>query len=134
MRRIFTILAVFLMVGTFAAAQTKPATQAEKPKATKAAKAPAAPKALKAMGAIVSADANNLTLKAAKGEIKFALNADTKIKLDRKDATAADLAAGQSATVTYTKSADQMTATQIVAKAKPAPKAKAPKTPKPPKK
>jgi hypothetical protein len=135
MRRIFTILAVFLMVGTFAAAQTKPAAQAEKPKATKAAKAPAAPKAQKVVGAtVVSADASNLTIKAAKGEMKFALTADTKIKLDGKDAKAADLAAGQSATVTYTKSADQMTATQIVARVKPAPKAKAPTTPKPPKK
>jgi hypothetical protein len=131
MRRIFTVLAVFLMAGTFAFAQATPTKQTATKKAPKA--AAAAPKAMKAMGSVVSADASTLTLKAKASEEKFALGADTKIKVDGKDATAADLAAGQTATVTYTKSGDTMTATQVVAKAKAAPKAKA-KTPKTPKK
>lgn len=118
MRRIFTLLAVILMAGTFAAAQT-----AKTEKATK--KAPAA-KTMKLIGSIVSADATTLTLKGAKGEEKFALTADTKIKQGAKTLTATDLTAGEKATVTYTKAGDAMTATQVVVSApKPAPKAKA---------
>jgi hypothetical protein len=126
MRRIFTILAVILMAGTFAFAQTAPAAKQEpKAKAKSSKPAPA-----KATGSIVSADATTLTIKAKAGEEKFALTADTKIKLDTKDATAADLKEGQTASVTYTKAGDTMTATQVVAKSKAAPKAKAPKAPK----
>ncbi len=133
MRRIFTMLAVILMAGTFAFAQTAPAAKQMEPKAKAAKKAPA-PKAMKAQGSVVSADAATLTLKAKAGEEKFALTSDTKIKVDGKDATAADLKAGQGATVTYTKAGEAMTATMVVAKEKAAPKAKAPKTPKEPKK
>jgi len=122
MRRIFTLLAVMVMAGTFAAAQTEPAKQME----TKAKAKVTKPAATKVIGTIVSADATTLTLKAAKGEEKFALTADTKIKQGSKTLTAADLTAGEKATVTYTKAADQMTATQVVVSApKPAPKAKA---------
>jgi len=125
MRRILTILAAVLMVGTFAFAQTAPAAKQAEPKAKAAKKAPAP---MKATGAIVSADASMLTIKAKAGEEKFALTADTKVKLDAKDATAADLKAGQTATVTYTKAGDTMTATQVVAKTKAAPKPKTEKT------
>ncbi len=132
MRRIFTMLAVILVAGTFAFAQ-EAATKQETKKAPKAAAAKTA-KASRSMGSIVSADASSLTLKAKAGEEKFVINADTKIKVDGKDATASDLKEGQNATVTYTKAGDQMTATQVVAKEKAAPKAKAKKEPKEPKK
>jgi hypothetical protein len=124
MRRIFTMLAVILMVGTFAFAQeTKQEPTKKAPKATSS----KAVKGSRSMGSIVSADASSLTLKAKAGEEKFAINADTKIKVDGKDATASDLKEGQNATVTYTKAGDQMTATQVVAKEKAAPKGKATK-------
>lgn len=125
MRRIFTILAVVLMVGTFAYAQTAPAGQTEKPKATKSA-TKAAPSA---KGAIVKSDATMVTLKTKAGEENFAINADTKITQSGKAITAADLKAGETATVSYTKAGDAMTATKIVVAAAPKPKAekKAPK-------
>ncbi len=123
MRRIFTILAAFLMVGTFAFAQAAPQTET-KPKAEKTAKAP---KATVARGEIVKSDATSVTIKTAKGEESFAVNTDTKITQGTKTLTTADLAAGERATVSYTKSGDQMTATKIaVAKKAPA-KAKEPK-------
>ncbi len=127
MRRLFTILAVVLMVGTFAYAQT-PAGQTEQPKATKSAKAP---KATTASGSIVKSDATSITLKTKAGEESFAINNDTKITQSGKAITTADLTAGENATVSYTTAGDQMTATKIVVRAA---KAKAPKTPKEPKK
>ncbi len=134
MRRIFTILAVVLMVGTFAYAQTAPAGQTEQPKA-KAEKTAKAPKATTARGEIVKADAASVTLKTKAGEESFVINNDTKITQSGKAMTTADLAAGETATVSYTKTGDQMTATKIVLAAKKAPKAaKTPKTPKEPKK
>ncbi len=119
MRRIFTILAAVLMVGTFAFAQTGTQTETTKPKAKseKPAKTPTA------HGAIVSSDASSVTLKTKAGEEKFAINADTKITQSGKAITAADLKAGETATVSYTKAADQMTATKIVVAAPKAPKA-----------
>ena len=129
MRRISAMVAVILMAGSFAFAQTAPAAKQTEPKAKVAKKAPAV-KPMRLTGSIVSADASTLTLKAKAGEEKFALTPDTKVKLDAKDATAADLKMGQTATVTYTKAGDTMTATQVVAKEKAAPKAKAAKTPK----
>lgn len=130
MRRIFTILAVVLMVGTFAYAQNAPAGQTEKPKATKSmSKAKAA---TSARGEIVKSDATSVTLKTKTGEESFAINNDTKITKSGKTITTADLAAGETASVSYTKSGDQMTATKIAVTAKKA--AKAPKTPKEPKK
>jgi hypothetical protein len=120
MRRIFTLLAVMVMAGTFAAAQTAPAKQAEPKAKAKVTK----PATTKVIGTIVSADATTLTLKATKGEEKFALTADTKIKQGTKTLTAADLTAGEKATVTYTKAGDTMTATQVVVAA-PKPPAKA---------
>ena len=125
MRRIFTLLAVVLMAGTLAYAQeTKQEPTKKAPKT-----AAKTVKATKAMGSIVTADATTLTLKAKAGEEKFAITADTKIKVNGKDATASDLKSGDRATVTYTKAGDQMTATQVVANEKAAPKAKT-KTPK----
>ncbi len=124
MRRIFTLLAVILMAGTFALPAMAQETKAPKAKAEK--KAPAA-KTMRAIGSIVSADASTVTVKTKAGEEKFALTSDTKIKLDGKDATAAELAAGQSATVSFTKAGETMNATQVVAKTKAAPKAKATK-------
>ncbi len=118
MRRIFTILAAFLMVGTFAFAQAAPQTET-KPKAEKTAKAP---KATTARGEIVKSDATSVTLKTAKGEESFAVNADTKITQGKKTLTTADLAAGERAVVSYTKAGDQMTATKIAVMAKAAPK------------
>lgn len=125
MRRIFTILAVLLMAGTFAAAQTAPAGQTEQPKA----KSAKAAKATVARGEIVKADATSVTLKTKAGEESFAINTDTKITQSGKAMTSADLAAGETATVSYTKAGDQMTATKIVLAAKKAAKApkKAPK-------
>jgi hypothetical protein len=127
MRRIFTILAAVLMVGTFAYAQTAPAGQTEKPKAAKS----ATTKAPTAHGAIVKADATTVTLKTKAGEENFAINADTKITQSGKAITAADLKAGETATVSYTKAGEQMTATKIaVAAAKATKTEKAPKEPK----
>ncbi len=116
MRRIFTILAAFLMVGTFAFAQAAPQTET-KPKAEKSEKAKA-PKTPTAHGAIVKSDATSVTIKTAKGEESFAINNDTKITQGSKTLTTADLAAGEMATVSYTKAGDQMTATKIAVKAK----------------
>ncbi len=130
MRRILTLLAIVLMVGTFAYAQTAPAGQTEQPKA-KAAKTAKA-KASVAHGEIVKSDATSVTLKTKAGEESFAINNDTKITQSGKAMTASDLAAGETATVSYTKAGDQMTATKIVLAAKKA--AKTPKTPKEPKK
>jgi hypothetical protein len=127
MRRIFTLLAVLVMAGTFAAAQTAPVAKQTEPKA-KAAKTQKAPAAAKLSGTIVSADATTLTVKGTKGEEKFALTADTKIQQGAKTLTAADLTAGAKATVTYTKAGDTMTATKVVVSApKPAKAAKTPK-------
>ena len=125
MRRIFTILAAVLMVGTFAFAQTAPQTQTKAPKAKteKAAKTPTA------HGAIVNSDATTLTLKTKAGEEKFAINSETKITQSGKAIMAGDLKAGETATVSYTKAGDQMTATKIVvAAAKPKAEKKVPKT------
>ncbi len=119
MRRIFTILAAVLMVGTFAYAQTAPAGQTEKPKAAKS----ASTKTPSAHGAIVSSDATSITLKTKAGEEKFAINSDTKITQSGKAIMAGDLKAGETATVSYTKAGDQMTATKIVVAAAKAPKA-----------
>jgi hypothetical protein len=130
MRRIFTILAVVLMVGTFAYAQTAPAGQTEKPKATKSMSK--APKPMTVRGSIVKSDATSVTIKTAKAEDTFAIGPDTKITKAGKAITPSDLAAGENATVLYTKTGDQMTATKIAVTAKAAPKA--PKTPKEPKK
>ncbi len=127
MRRIFTMLAVVLMIGSFAYAQTEKA-QTEKPKATKSQTA----KATSAKGSIVKSDATSITLKTKAGEESFAINNDTKITQSGKAITTADLKAGETATVSYTKAGDQMTATKIVVAA--AAKAKTPKEPKEPKK
>ena len=134
MRRIFTMLAVILMAGTFAFAQEAATKQEGTKKAPKTSTKSTAPKAMKSSGSIVSADASSLTLKAKAGEEKFTLGPDTKIKVDAKDATAADLKAGQTATVTYTKAGETMTATQVVAKEKAATTKKSGKTTKEPKK
>ncbi len=130
MRRILTVLAIVLMAGSFAAAQTQTG-QTEKPKATKTAKA----KATTARGEIVKSDATSVTVKTKAGEENFSINNDTKITQSGKAITAADLAAGETATVSYTKAGDTMTATKIVVAPKKAPKAaKTPKEPKEPKK
>ncbi len=122
MRRIFTILAAFLMVGTFAFAQAAPQTET-KPKAEKTAKA----KTPTARGEIVKSDATSVTIKTAKGVECFAVNADTTISQGKKTLTTADLAAGEMATVSYTKAGETMTATKIAVAAKKAPAKAAPK-------
>ncbi len=132
MRRILTVLAIVLMAGSFAAAQTQTG-QTEKPKATKSMSK--APKATTARGEIVKSDATSVTVKTKAGEESFSINNDTKITQSGKAITTADLAAGETATVSYTKTGDQMTATKIVVAPKKAPKAaKTPKEPKEPKK
>ncbi len=130
MRRIFTVLAAVLMAGTFAFAQAAPQTETKAPKA-KSEKTAKAPKALTARGEITKSDASSVTIKTAKGEESFAVNADTKITQGTKTLTTADLAAGENATVSYTKAGDQMTATKIAVRPAKAPKAvKTPKEPK----
>ncbi len=127
MRRILTILAVVLMVGSFAAAQTQTGQTTEKAKATKSVKA----KTPTAHGEIVKSDTTSITVKTKTGEESFTINNDTKITQSGKAITTADLAAGETATVSYTKSGEQMTATKIVVAPKKAPKAtKEPKEPK----
>ncbi len=126
MRRIFTILAAVMLAGTFAAAQTAPQTEkAAKAQTEKSAKA-ATPKAMTAHGSIVKADASSVTIKTSKGEETFAIGADTKITAAGKAATATELTAGETASVSYTKSGETMTATKIAVTPKKA--AKAPKT------
>ena len=127
MRRIFPVLAAVVMAGTFAFAQAAPQTETKAPKA-KAEKS--ATKAPTARGEIVKADATSVTIKTSKGEESFAVNADTKITQGSKTLTTADLAAGENATVSYTKAGDQMTATKIAVRAKAPAKAKTPKEPK----
>ncbi len=121
MRRIFTILAAVLMAGTFAFAQTGTQTETTKPKAEKSATKAKTPTA---RGSIVSSDASSLTIKTKAGEEKFAINADTKITQSGKAIMSSDLKAGDTATVSYAKAGDQMTATKIVVAAPKAPKAK----------
>lgn len=130
MRRILTIAAAVLMAGTFAFAQQAPQTETKAPKA-KSEKAMKAPKAQTAHGSIVKADASSVTIKTAKGEESFSINADTKITQGKNTLTSSDLTAGETATVSYAKAGDQMTATKIAVAAKKAPKAA--KTPKEPK-
>ncbi len=125
MRRIFTILAAIVMAGTFAAAQTAPQTETKAPKDKSQTEAKA-PKATTARGEIVKADASSVTLKTTKGEESFAINNDTKITSAGKTITSSDLTAGERASISYTKSGDQMTATKITVTPKKA--AKAPKT------
>ena len=93
---------------------------AQAPKPQKPAAAP------KVTGSIVKADATSLTLKVKTKEEAFVINADTKITQGTKAITAADLKAGENATVTYTKAGETMTATKIVVPAAvtPAPKKK----------
>ncbi len=139
MNRLFNTLAtaagVVLLTGTFAAAQTAPAQTEKAPKAKSTSSQTAkAPKATTASGAIVKSDATSVTIKTSKGEESFAINNDTKITQGQKTLTTADLAAGEHATVSYTKSGDQMTATKISVAAKKAtkgekPAAKEPKAP-----
>lgn len=124
MRRIFTILAAIVMAGTFAAAQTAPQTTEKAPKAKSTT---SAPKATTAHGSIVKADASSVTIKTSKGEESFSLGPDTKITAAGKAITAADLTAGETASVSYTKSGDQMTATKITVTPKKASKSAAPK-------
>ncbi len=124
MRRIFTILAAIVMVGTFAAAQTT--TEKKAPKEKSQTSETKAPKAMTAHGSIVKADASSVTIKTTKGEETFGIGADTKITAAGKSATATDLMAGETAAVTYTKSGDTMNATKIAVTPKKA--AKAPKT------
>lgn len=75
------------------------------------------PAATRMSGAIVKADATSLTLKVKGKDESFAITADTKVKQGTKDITAADLKAGENATVTYTKAGEAMTATAITVKA-----------------
>jgi lipopolysaccharide export system protein LptA len=112
------IAAAFLATSAFAQAPVeKPAKPSTK-----------APVATKFAGSIVKADATTLTLKVKTKEEAFMLTADTKITQGTKTLTAADLKAGENATVTYTKAGDMMTATKIVvATPKPAPVKKAAK-------
>ena len=127
MRRIFTILAAIVMAGTFAAAQTAPQTETKAPKAKSSQTETKAPKATTAHGSIVKADASSVTIKTSKGEESFAINPETKITSAGKAITASDLTAGETASVSYTKSGDQMTATKITVTPKKASKS-APKT------
>lgn len=127
MTRIFTILAAILMAGTFAAAQTAPqAGQTPKAKAQMEKSAKPASRAMSARGSIVKSDASSVTIKTAKGEESFAITTNTKITQAGKSITASDLTAGESASVSYTKTGDQMTATKIAV----TPKRPAGKTPK----
>jgi hypothetical protein len=113
MTRIFTILAAIVMAGTFAAAQTAPkATTTQKAKAQTEKPAKAA-KPMSAHGSIVKSDASSVTIKTAKGEESFAIDANTKITQAGKTITASDLTSGENASVSYTKTGDQMTATKI---------------------
>ena len=94
-------------------------------------KRPRPTKTMTARGEVVKADASSVTLKTKAGEESFAVNSDTRITQAGKLATTGDVTAGETATVSYTKEGDQMTATKIAVATKAAPKAaKAPKKPK----
>jgi hypothetical protein len=126
MTRIFTILAAIVMAGTFAAAQTQTGSTAPKAKA-QTEKAAKAPRAMTAHGSIVKSDASSLTIKTAKGEESFAIDANTKITQAGKTVTASELTSGENASVSYTKAGETMTATKIAVTPKKAVKAKAEK-------
>jgi hypothetical protein len=133
MNRFFSTLAtaagVILLTGTFAAAQTATAQSTEKASKTEKSQTAKSAKTPTASGAIVKSDATSVTIKTAKGEESFALSTDTKITQGQKTLKTADLAAGEKATISYTKAGEQMTATKIKVAAKAAPKSeKAPKT------
>jgi hypothetical protein len=98
------------------AAPAAPATPA--PAKTEPAKAAA--KAKSATGTVKTATADNLVLVAGKDkkEMSFAVDKDTKITKAGKAATAADLAANDTATVSYTEADGKMTAKAVTVKGK----------------
>jgi hypothetical protein len=107
-------------------AQTTAAPAAPAPAPAPAQKAPAkaemkkVEKAKSAAGTVKSAAADSLVLVAGKDkkEWTFELDKDTKITKGGKAATAADLAADDSATVTYTEHEGKMHAKSVSAKSK----------------
>ena len=129
MTRLFTILAAIVMAGTFAAAQTAPQTETGSKAKAQTEKGMRANRPMSARGSIVKSDASSVTIKTAKGEESFAINAETKITQAGKSITASDLASGETASVSYTKAGDQMTAAKIAVTPKKASKGAA-KTPK----
>jgi hypothetical protein len=95
---------------------TKPVKQTATKVATRA------PRAMTARGEIVSADSNSVTVKTSKGNETFAIGPETKIMQGAKAVTPSDLANGERATIQYTKSGEQMTATHIAVAAPRKPK------------
>jgi hypothetical protein len=96
----------------------KPAEPAKKEPAKSDAKTMAKPKS--AAGTVKSASADSLVLLAGKDkkEMTFALDKDTKVTKGGKAATAADIAADDAATVSYTEHDGKMTAKGVAVKAK----------------
>ena len=133
----WVVMVAFLLgVAAPVLAQSTTAPAAPAPAPAPAAPAPAAPaqkapakkveKAKSAAGTVKSASADSLVLVAGKDkkEWTFELDKDTKITKAGKAATAADLAADDSARVTYTEHEGKMHATSVTAKPKAAAKPK----------
>jgi hypothetical protein len=101
---------------------TAPAAPAPAPAQKAPAKAEVKPaaKAKSAIGTVKSASADSLVLVAGKDkkEWTFGIDKDTKITKAGKAATAADLAADDAATVTYTEADGKMHAKSVSVKAK----------------
>jgi hypothetical protein len=86
-------------------------------------------KAKSATGTVKTATADSLVLVGKdKKEMAFAVDKDTKITKAGKAATAADLAANDSATVSYTEADGKMTAKSVTVKGKIAAAAPKPKS------
>ncbi len=99
---------------------TAPAAPAPAQKAPAKAELKPAAKPKSAIGTVKSASADSLVLVAGKDkkEWTFGIDKDTKITKAGKAATAADLAADDAATVTYTEADGKMHAKSVSVKAK----------------
>jgi hypothetical protein len=105
---------------TTAPSSSAPATSAPAKPAEPAKKDATAAKPKTATGTVKTASADNVVVVVGKDkkEMTFALDKDTKVTKAGKAATAADIAADDSATVSYTEKEGKMTAKSVSVKAK----------------
>ncbi len=118
------MLAFVLGMAAPVLAQQTPATSAPAKPAEPAKPAAAKPKS--ATGTVKTASSDSLVVLVGKDkkEMTFALDKDTKVTKGGKAATAADIAANDSATVGYTEKDGKMTAKTVAVKPKTAAAAK----------
>jgi hypothetical protein len=120
------IVMVALVFGLAAPVLAQQAPASSAPASPAPAKTDAKAKPKSATGTVKTASADNLVLVAGKDkkEMTFAVDKDTKITKAGKAAKPADIAAEDSATVTYTEAEGKMVAKTVAVKAKAAAAAK----------